>query len=398
VEERTPASNPESVVIVGAGAAGATAAETLRRFGYANPITLIGQEAPVDRPNLSKDYLAGTAPEEWMPLRTSDFYQKHAIKLMIDRRVVHIDPAQQLVELDDGSRLRYGALLLAPGAEPKRLSIKGADLRHVHYLRSFDDSRRIIAALDGAKTAVIIGAGFIGLEVAASLRHRGIDVAVVQPEQIPLVRALGENLGRFLVGLHEEHGVVFHLGRTVTEIGATEVTFDNGTVLPADLVVVGIGVTPRVELAEQAGLEVDDGIMVDSRLRTANPYIWAAGDVARYPDPRIGRVRVEHWVLAQRQGQTVARNMLGHDLAFDDPPFFWSQHYDVPINMTGHAPGFDEEVVVGNANDRNVLVGYRKAGTIQAVASIYRDLESLRAERALASDDQATLGQLLTDK
>jgi NADPH-dependent 2,4-dienoyl-CoA reductase/sulfur reductase-like enzyme len=212
---------------------------------------------------------------------------------------------------------------------------------------------------------------------------------------IPLARAVGETLGRFVLRLHQEHGVVFHLGRTVTEIRANEVALDDGTTVPADLVVIGIGVIPRVDLAEEAGLEVDAGILVDDRLRTSDPNIWAAGDVARYPDPRAGRVRIEHWVLAERQGQTVARNMLGLDLAFDDPPFFWSQHYDVPINMTGHAQDFDEEIVVGSASDRDVLVGYRKAGTIQAVASIYRDLDSLRAEQALGSDDQATLEQLL---
>lgn len=398
MEVRTPPANPESVVIVGAGAAGATAAETLRRYGYANPITLIGDEAPVDRPNLSKDYLAGTAPEDWMPLRGIDFYQKNEIDLVLDRRVVSLDPPNKRIELDDGSQLPYGALLLAPGAEPRRLSIKGADLDHVHYLRSFDDSRRIVAALEGAKDAVIVGAGFIGLEVAASLRQRGLNVAVAEPEEIPLAQVIGETLGRFALGLHQEHGVVFHLGRTVAEIGAGEVVLDDGTTIPADLVVVGIGVTPRIDLAEQAGLEVDAGILVDERLRTSDPHIWAAGDAARYPDPRVGRVRIEHWVLAQRQGQTAARNMLGHELAFDDPPFFWSQHYDVPINMTGHADGFDEEVVVGSAADRDVLIGYRKEGIIRAVASIYRDLDSLRAEQALASDDQATLAQIVTGK
>ena len=391
---RTPISNPASVVIVGAGAAGAVAAETLRKHGYTNPITLIGQETPVDRPNLSKDYLAGTAPEEWMPLRSGDFYTKHDIELMIDRRVVGIDPAMRRIELDDGSDIGYGALLLAPGAEPKRLSIKGGDLPHVHYLRSFDDSRQIISALEGATNAVIVGAGFIGLEVAASLRHRGLEVSVVEAESIPLAHALGETLGRFVRGLHEEHGVVFHMDRTVIEIGTDRVILDNGTALPADLVVIGIGVSPRVELAESAGLEVDAGIVVDDRLRTSDPHIWAAGDVARYPDPRVGQVRIEHWVLAERQGQTSARNMLGHDVAFGDPPFFWSQHYDVPINVTGHAAGFEEEIVMGSATDQDVIVGFRTGGAIRGVASIYRDLDSLRAEQALATDDQAALAEM----
>jgi apoptosis-inducing factor 3 len=395
-EVRTPPSSPESVVIIGAGAAGATAAETLRRYGYTSPITLIGDEAPVDRPNLSKDYLAGTAPEEWMPLRGADFYEKNDIDLIVDAHVVGFDAAGQTVELDNGSKLSYGALLLAPGAEPKRLSIPGADLPHVHYLRSFEDSRRIIGQLDDAKNAVVVGAGFIGLEVAASLRHRGLDVAVAEPDEVPLARAVGETLGRFALDLHQEHGVVFHLGRTVAEIKDHEVVLDDGTKVPADLVVIGIGVIPRVDLAEKAGLEIDTGIVVDDRLRTSDPHIWAAGDAARFPDPRAGMVRIEHWVLAQRQGQAAARNMLGHDIAFDDPPFFWSQHYDVPINMTGTAEGFDEEVVLGNASDRDVLVGFRKDGVVRALASIYRDLDSLRAEQALAADDQATLTKLLT--
>lgn len=395
VVARTPVSNPESVVIVGAGAAGAVAAETLRRFGYTNPITLIGQEPPVDRPNLSKDYLAGTAPEEWMPLRSPDFYNKHDIELMVDRQVVRIDPTERKIDLDDGNRISYGALLLAPGAEPRRLSLQGGDLPHVHYLRSFEDSRRIIGSLDGATHAAIIGAGFIGLEVAASLRHRGLVVSVIDPETTPLTRVLGDTLAHFVRKLHEEKGVVFHLGRTVAEIRPAQVMLDDGSTIPAGLVVIGIGVIPRVELAEEAGLAVDAGIVVDDRLRTSDPHIWAAGDVARYPDHRAGQVRVEHWVLAERQGQTAARNMLGHDVAFDDPPFFWSQHYDVPINVTGHTAGFEEEVVVGSARDRDVLVGFRKAGRIQAVASIYRDLDSLKAERALAIDDQAALAQLL---
>ena len=392
-----PQFSPESVVIIGAGAAGATAAEALRRYGYAGPITLIGDEPPVDRPNLSKDFLAGTAPEEWMPLRGPDFYEKNDIQLIGDARVVGFDAGAREVRLEDGRRLSYGELLLAPGAEPQRLSVTGADLAHVHYLRSFEDSRRIIAQLGAAKNAVIVGAGFIGLEVAASLRQRGLEVAVAHPDEVPLAHAVGETLGRFALALHREHGVVFHLGRTVAEIREQEVVLDDGTTIPADLVVVGIGVIPRVDLAEGAGLAVDDGIVVDDRLRTSDPHVWAAGDAARYPDPRVGMVRVEHWVLAQRQGQAVARNMLGHDLAFDDPPFFWSQHYDVPINMTGTAEGFDEEVVVGNANDRDVLVGYRKGGVTRAVASIYRDRESLRAEQALASDDQTALARLLRE-
>ena len=281
-------------MIVGAGAAGAVAAETLRRSGYTNSITLIGQEPPVDRPNLSKDYLAGTAPEEWMPLRSPDYYKKYDIELLVDRRVVRIDPGERKIELDDGNQSRMELYSSLPGRNQTPHPRGWRSPPCWHYLRSFEDSRRIIGALDGATHAAIIGAGFIGLEVAASLRHRGLEVSVIDPEATPLARVLGDTLGHFVRGLHEEKGVVFHLGRTVKEISPTQVMLDDGTTIPAGLVVIGIGVTPRVELAKEAGLEVDAGIVVNDRLRSSDPHIWAAGDVARYPDPRVGQVRVEH--------------------------------------------------------------------------------------------------------
>ncbi len=393
--EQTPQASPESVVIVGAGAAGAAATESLRRHGYAGPISMIGEEAPIDRPNVSKDYLAGTAPEEWMPLRSPEYYEQAGVELITGEKVTSVDPDNRTVSLDGGRTVSYGTLLLAPGAEPRRLSVPGANLSHVHYLRTLDDSKVIIAALAQAKRAVVVGAGFIGLEVAASLRHRDIDVTVVAPEEIPLAALIGETLGRFVADLHREHGVAFRLGRNLTAITGDEVTLDDGTAIPADLVVIGVGVNPRVTLAESAGLTVDNGIVVDTYLRSSDPHIWAAGDAANYPGPDGKRVRVEHWVLAQRQGQTAARNMLGHNLPFNDPPFFWSQHYDVPINVTGHLDGWDEEVVKGDPDQRDVLVAYRKEGTIRAVASIYRDRESLRAELALARGDQRALEDLL---
>jgi NADPH-dependent 2,4-dienoyl-CoA reductase/sulfur reductase-like enzyme/nitrite reductase/ring-hydroxylating ferredoxin subunit len=397
VPDRSPTVTPGSVVIVGSGAAGAAAAETLRRLGYAGPIALIGEEPPIDRPNVSKDYLAGTAPEEWMPLRSADFYKDHDIELITGKKVTAIDREAMTIHLDDGTELGYGALLLAPGAEPRRLPIPGSDHSHVHYLRTLEDSRAIISSLDDTRQAVVIGAGFIGLEVAASLRQREIGVTVVAPEEVPLVPVIGATLGGFVQTLHEEHGVVFRLGRTVSEIGTDLVVLDDGETVAADLVVIGVGVTPRTDLAEGAGLEVGDGIVVDDRLRTTDPNIWAAGDVAFYPDQNSGPVRIEHWVLAQRQGQAAARNILGADVPFRDPPFFWSQHYDVPINVTGHAKDWDDEIVRGDPTRRDVVVGYRKDGRIQAVASIYRDLESLQAEHALATQDQSALDQLLSD-
>jgi len=392
--DRQPPVAPESVVIVGSGAAGAAAAEMLRRLGYTGPISMIGLEPPVDRPNVSKDYLAGTAPEEWMPLRGLDFYERHDITLITGVEVTEIDVDARTVVLDDGRSIGYAALLLAPGAEPRRLPTPGADQAHVHYLRTLEDSRSIIAALETTDHAVVIGAGFIGLEVAASLRQREVAVTVVAPDEVPLVRIIGEKLGRFVQDLHEEHGVVFRLGHTVRQIAENEVVLDDGTTLPADLVVIGAGVIPNTGLAETAGLSVENGVVVDDRLRTTDPNIWAAGDVASYPDQNAGRVRIEHWVLAERQGQAAARNILGHDTPFTDPPFFWSQHYDVPINVVGHAKEWDEEIVRGEPSDRDVMVGYRKDGAIQAVASIYRDLESLRAEYALANRDPKALEPL----
>ncbi len=394
--ERTPAAVPESVVIVGAGAAGATAAETLRRLGYQGPITLVGDEAPVDRPNLSKDYLAGTAPEEWMPLRAEEFYAKHDIELIVGPKAISLDRDNRLVGLDDGRSIGFGALLLAPGAEPRRLQIPGSDAGNVHYIRAFDDSRRLIAALGSAATAAVIGAGFIGLEAAASLRQRGLEVTVVEPDDVPLARVIGETLGQFVRKLHEEHGVVFHLGRKPDRIEPGTVILDDGTRVPADLVVIGVGVVPRTDVAEEAGLEADNGILVDDRLQTSDPNIWAAGDVARYPVGEGRTARVEHWVHAQRQGQAAARNILGADQPFAEPPFFWSQHYDVPINLTGLPREWDEEAVRGDPDARDVLVGYRRGDRVQAVASIYRDLESLEAEAALAAGDQEVLRKLLS--
>ncbi|HEX2154841.1 MAG TPA: FAD-dependent oxidoreductase [Acidimicrobiia bacterium] len=393
--ERVPPAVPESVVIAGSGAAGAAAAEALRRYGYEGPISLIGREAPVDRPNLSKDYLAGTAPEEWLPLRSEAFYSDAGIDLMTGVEVVSIHRAERVVQLDNGERVGYGALLLALGAEPRPLPVAGADQPHVHMLRTLEDSRRIIAALGRAERVVVIGAGFIGLEVAASMRHREIDVTVVAPEEIPLAGVIGESLGRFVLDLHRSKGVEFRLGRGVTEIGERAVVLDDGSTVPADLVVVGIGVTPRTQIAEAAGLEVDNGVVVDALLRTSDPRIWAAGDIARFPSNDGRHVRVEHWVLAERHGQAAARNILGHDLPFTDPPFFWSQHYDVPINVTGHLAGWDAETVVGDPANRDVIVGFRHGGKIAAVASIYRDKDSLVAEQALARGDQETLEGLL---
>ena len=375
---------PDSIVIVGAGAAGTAAADMLRREGYRGAITLVGTEAnsPIDRPNLSKEYLAGGMPEDWLWLMPETYFHDHDIDLLTGVAVTAIDPSQRRVMLADGRALGYGALLLATGAEPVRLAIPGADLPHVHYLRSLPDTRAIIAATETAKRVVVVGASFIGLEVAASLRTRGLEVHVVAPGARPLERILGPEIGDFIRDLHErKHGVIFHLDTKPKAITADAVTLENGERIPADLVVVGIGVRPAVQLAQQAGIAVDNGVLVDACLETGVPGIYAAGDIARYPDVRSGeRVRIEHWVVAQRQGQTVARNMLGHRARYTDVPFFWSVHYDITLNYVGHAEHWDRIEIDGSLQDHDCTVRYLADGKVCAVLTLFRDRESLRAE------------------
>jgi apoptosis-inducing factor 3 len=380
---------PDRIVIVGGGAAGFAAAEMLRRQDYKGGIVMLSSDdaAPVDRPNLSKDYLAGTAPEEWVPLRGDDFYADNAIDLRLKANVAAIDPRTREVLLADGGKVPYDRLLLATGAEPVRLPIPGAEQPHVHTLRSLADSRAIVALAKTARRAVVIGASFIGLEAAAALRARDIEVHVVAPEKRPMERVLGPAMGDFVRALHEEHGVIFHLEDTATAIDGKQVKLKSGGILEADLVVVGVGVRPRLDLAEKAGLALQRGVVVDAFLQTSAPGIFAAGDIARWPDPHSGQaIRVEHWVVAERQGQTAALNMLGLREKFAAVPFFWSQHYDIPINYVGHAEKWDELTVEGDIAGKDCLLRFKTKGRTLAVASIFRDLASLQAELAMERD------------
>ena len=385
-QARSASENAERVVIVGGGAAAFATAEMLRREGFAGSVTLLSSDdaAPYDRPNCSKDYLAGNAPEDWIPLKPAEFYREHAIDVALGTNVTGIDVKARQVAVAGGRNLAFDKLVLATGAEPIRLDIPGASEPHVHVLRSLGDARAIIANAKEARHAVVVGASFIGLEVAASLRARELEVHVVAPERRPMERILGREFGDFIRELHEEHGVVFHLEETATAIDGHKVKLKGGTTLSADLVVVGIGVRPRTGLAEQAGLAIDRGVVVNEYLETSAPGIYAAGDIARWPDPHSGeKLRIEHWVVAERQGQTVARNILGRRERFADVPFFWSQHYDLPINYVGHAEKWDKLEIEGDIKARDCVVRYRRDGKLLAVASIYRDVDSLKEELAM---------------
>ncbi|MEO8019312.1 MAG: FAD-dependent oxidoreductase [Pseudomonadota bacterium] len=394
-----PQQSPASIAIVGAGAAGAAAAEKLRRLGYTGAITLIGNESsgPVDRPNLSKDFLAGSAPMEWVVLRDDAFYEKLKIELIKDT-VVDLDPQGKSVTLGNGRKIAYDKLLLAPGSEPLRPPIDGASLPHVKTLRTLADAQSIIDAAGSARRAVVVGSSFIGLEVAASLRARNLEVDVVSRDSVPLERTMGLEVGQFVQRLHEEKGVRFHLGANLRAIHALDVELEDGRKLAADVVVLGVGVKPRTDLAQRAGLGADNGIIVDSRLRTSAPDVWAAGDVARYPELRLGtNVRIEHWAAAERQGQHVAADMLGLGTPFNDVPFFWSVHYDVTLNYVGHASGDSQIEVLGSLAQRDATVVYRIDGNLAAVLTVGRDQQSLEIEAALESKDWGAVDALLRE-
>lgn len=384
----------ETMVIVGGGAAAHVAAETLRREGFTGRVVMISADPapPCDRPNLSKEYLAGRAPEDWLFLRPRAFYEEHRVELVLGTRVTGIDLAKREVTTDRGTTYAYGALLLATGADVVRLDIPGADLPHVHYLRTVGDAQRLVAAAKGARKVAVIGASFIGLEVAASLRELGLAVSIAAPEERPLARIMGPEMGDLVRAIHTRHGVDFHLGRRATAIAPEHVTLDDGTTLEADLVVVGVGVRPNLELATTAGLAIDRGIVVDRYLRTSAPNIYAAGDVARWPDPRSGeRIRVEHWVVAERHGQIAARNMLGRQEACTFVPFFWSRHYDRAIGYVGHAEKWDDIVIEGSLDPSapDCRLEYRREGKLLAVATIGRHLENLRAEARMEAEATA---------
>ena len=383
-----PTAHPKSVLIVGAGVAGLAAAEMLRRQGYDGKLTMLSADdsAPYDRPNLSKEYLSGDAQEEWMPLRSPEFYKQQKIELVLQARVASLDVKQKRVQLGKGHEYEFDALLLATGAEPVKLPIPGAAESQVHYLRSFSDSKALAARAKDAKQVVMVGASFIAMEVAASFRKMGVAVHVVAPSKVPFERALGEKVGAFMQKLHEQHGVVFHLGDKVEHFEKQQVKLASGTAVDADFLVVGAGVRPALGLAEQAGLNVNNGVLVDEYLETSAPGIFAAGDIARWPDARSSqKIRVEHFVLAERHGQIAAKNILGMRENCDVVPFFWTQQYDVSLRYSGHAEKWDAVEIEGSLEGQDCAVTYKLATQTLAVGTIGRDFQCLQAEAEMES-------------
>jgi apoptosis-inducing factor 3 len=371
------------VVLVGGGAASLACASELRRLGYQGAITMLSADAdpPCDRPNLSKDFLAGTAPAEWIPLRSDDWYRDHSIELRLNTKVHAIDTADRTAVLETGERFDFDALLLATGSEAKRLNEQDFGGDRVFTLRTVADARAIIEQATAGARAAIIGSSFIGLETAAALRARGVEVEIISPEHVPFEKQFGGEFGGFLQKLHEQHGVRFHMGTAAARFDGSAVSLANGQRIEADFVLVGVGASPRTGLAEVAGLEVANGVWVDGQLETSCPGVYAAGDIAAYPDPRTGeRVRIEHWAIAEQQGQTVARNMLGGRERFDNVPFFWTEQHGLSVRYVGHASDWDETRIDGEVGEDGFVVRYYREGEHVATASVNRDRDNLEDE------------------
>ena len=398
-------------VVLGGGAAGAAAVEGLRQYGFTGRIVLVVREGrrPYDRPNLSKDYLAGAATADWLPLRPASFYEKHAIELL-ETEVTSLDAATRRLAFADGTSMTPDAVLVCTGAAPRRLDVPGSDLPGVFTLRSWSDCDAIIAAAQGAARAVVVGASFIGMETAASLRERGLEVTVVAPDETPLAAQLGPQVGAFLRARHEDHGVRFRLGRTIAcfdgEDRLRAAQLDDGSRLDADLVIVGVGVEPATGFIMNAPRGADGSLEVDEELRVNGHGVWAAGDIASYPEAHVGgRTRIEHWRLAEQMGRAAAASMAGKGAPFAGVPAFWTQQFGLRVVSVGVGRGWDDTFAVGDVAGGDFTVFFARGDVLVAAAGT-RDLdlaafsELMRADRLprpgdLRGRDDAGLARLL---
>jgi 3-phenylpropionate/trans-cinnamate dioxygenase ferredoxin reductase component len=376
-------SGSSAYVIAGAGLAGAKAAETLRAEGFDRPVVLIGDETerPYERPPLSKDYLLGKAERDTIYVHPASWYADNGVELRLGVPVAGIDRAAHEVTLADDSRIGYTRLLLATGSSPRRLRVPGADAMKgegevggVLYLRRVGDSDQIKATFQAASRIAVIGAGWIGLECAAAARAAGVEVTLLEAAELPLLRVLGPEVARVFAGLHREHGVDLRFGVQVSEITtaggrASGVRLADGSHVAADAIVVGVGITPNTQLAEAAGLQVSNGVVVDAGLRSADPDFFAAGDVASAMHPVLGRhIRVEHWANALNQPQAAARSMLGQDVAYDKIPYFYTDQYDLGMEYAGYVEpgGYDQVVFRGDVDRREFVAFWLGGGRVLA--------------------------------
>jgi len=398
--KRDARQDERAFVILGGGAAGYMAAQTLREEGFRGRILMVTREdrMPYDRPNLSKDYLQGHAEPEWMPLRPDEFFSEHGIEVLRGREATLVDAKVKTVSFKGGERLAYDALLVATGGEPRMLQIAGSDLKNVLTLRGFADSDAIIAAAEGAKFAVVIGASFIGMEAAASLKTRGLEVTVVAPHQTPFEKTLGGAIGALFQKIHEDNGVRFRLGEKVARItghGKVEaVELESGEKIDADMVVVGVGVKPATDFLKGVDLSDDGGVVVDEHLRAADG-LYAAGDIASFPSSMTGeRQRIEHWRTALQQGRIAALNMAGRTVSYTAVPFFWTRQFDAGLLYVGHATNWDEIILQGDVSTQNFLAFYVKGNRVQAVAGMNRDRDLAAVEGLMREDRMPTPDQL----
>ena len=378
---------PETIVIVGANLTGGEAAATLRQEGFDGRVVLIGAElrAPYERPPLSKQYLRGEVSFEQALVRAPNFYDDNDIETRFGVRATGVHAAEQVVELEGGERVSYDKLLIATGGRNRRFPIPGLDLQGVYDLRTVDDCDRIRAESTPGRRAVVVGMGFIGSEVAASLRQLGVDVVVVERDPVPLRRVLGEEVGRVMEGIHRDHGATLIFEDTVAALEGEggrvgRVRTGHGRLIECDFVVVGLGIEPVTELLADTGAEIDNGIVVDEFCRTGVEGIYAAGDVANHYHPVFGqRIRVEHWQNALKQGPAAARSMLGKGDRYEEIPWFWSDQYDANLQYAGYHTEWDELVVRGSMEERNFLAFYRKSGRVLATVSVNRGRDLRRS-------------------
>ncbi|MEP0546186.1 MAG: FAD-dependent oxidoreductase [Rhodothermales bacterium] len=401
--DRDVDAQPQTFVIVGGGAAGEVAAETLREAGFAGRVVVVTQEdaAPYDRTALSKGYLGGKSGDDALPLRDADFYERHGIELLRGHTVTKLDADAKTIHFEDAEPLKYDRVLVATGGTPRRLDVPGGDLDGVVTLRLWSDAERVVGQAEGAERVVVVGSSFIGMEAAANLTGRGLDVTVVSRDAVPFEAVLGDEVGGFFQRLHEANGVTFRLGTDVEHIergdNGLTVTLTDGDPVHADFVLVGIGVTPVTDFVHGVTKEDGGGLVVDAHL-AAGDDVFAAGDIAHFPDPRTGeRVRIEHWRLAQQHGRVAAQNMAGQSTRYDGVPFFWSGQFGASLRYVGHAEGWDEVFIDGSIDEKRFIAYYLRGDDVLAAAGVGRDRAMAALHALMLSGKTPTASEVKKD-